>query len=109
MRGLTAARVRRWAARISSVLDRWTIGVVFAAFHLIRNAPASGWESVMHSLVAAVTLPVILPDRMDTGTAPVAVQPARSALTFIVAGVVPPTTRGGSITAVPTSVLHVIE
>src|SRR5215468_2210936 len=50
---------------ISSVLDFGTIGVASLAFHLIVSAPVSRWYSVTHSFDAALTLPLILPDRMD--------------------------------------------
>src|SRR5262245_44249600 len=53
------------------VVDVGTIGVASLAFHLIVSVPASGWYSVMHSFDVAVTLPLILPDRMDTDPGPV--------------------------------------
>src|SRR5262249_50449849 len=91
------------------VVDFGTIGVASPAFHLIVSVPASGWCSEMHSFDVAVTLPLIVPDRMDTDPGPVTAQPARKVLTFIVVGAVPPMRRGGLLDAMPTILLQVIE
>src|SRR5215813_14891411 len=95
--------------RFSMVVDFGTIGVALLAFHVIVSVPASGWYSVTHSFDVAVTLPLILPDRIDTDPGPVTAQPARKVFTFIVVGAVPPTRRGGLLDAVPIIVWQVIE
>src|SRR5215471_2645353 len=72
--------------------------------------PASGSNRVMHSFEVPAILPLILPDRIKTAPGPVTVQPATEPFTRISVEVaVPPTASGGSIDAVPTTVLHVIE
>src|SRR5262245_3622005 len=95
---------------MASVLDVGRMGVVLAAFHLIVSVPTSGSNSVMHEFDMAVTLPLNLPDRMDTRSGPVTVQSATEPFTRITVEVaVPLMTSGGLTDTVPITVLQVIE
>src|SRR5262245_61619403 len=93
-----------------SMLDVGKIGVVLAAFHLMVSVPTRGSNRVMHEFDMAVTLPLNLPDRMDTRSGPVTMQSATEPFTRIIVGVaVPLMTSGGLTDTVPITVPHVIE